>query len=70
MIWYEILGIVIPVLVLLTVVVKNLKWKKIIQNSTMVVEEARLALQDGKITKAEWLKIAATALTAFIPDEE
>jgi len=68
MIWYEVLGIVIPVLALLVALIKNAKWKKIVENSKMVVDEARLALADGKITKAEWLSIAAKALGAFIPD--
>ena len=68
MTWYYILGIVIPVLAFLGFVVKNAQWKKIIDNSKMVIEEARIALEDGKITKAEWLEIVAKALAAFIPE--
>jgi len=67
MVWYQILGIVIPVLALIGFLVKNAKWKKIIENGQMVVVEARKALEDGTITKEEWLDIVAKALTAFIP---
>lgn len=67
MVWYQILGIVIPVLALIGFLVKNAKWKKIIENGQMVVVEARKALEDGIITKEEWLDIVAKALTAFIP---
>ena len=68
MTWYYVLGVVIPILALLGFLVKNTKWKKVIENSKMVIEEARKALEDGKITKAEWLTIVAKALTAFIPE--
>ena len=68
MTWYYVLGVVIPILALLGFLVKNAKWKKVIENSKMVIEEARKALEDGKITKAEWLTIVAKALTAFIPE--
>ena len=68
MIWYEVLGLVIPALGVLAILVKNLKMKRIIENSQVVMAEAREALADGKITKAEWLQIAATALGAFIPE--
>lgn len=67
MVWYQILGIVIPVLALIGYLVKNAKWKKIIENGQMVVAETRKALEDGTITKEEWLDIVAKALTAFIP---
>jgi len=68
MVWYEILGMVSPVLLFIAFLIKNAKWKRIIENTEIVVKEARVALEDGKITKAEWLQIAATALGAFIPE--
>ena len=68
MVWYEILGVAIPVLIFLGFLFKNAKWKRIIENTTIVLEETRKALMDGKITKAEWLNIVATALTVFIPE--
>jgi len=70
MIWYEILGVVIPVLAFIGFLIKNARWKRIIENSANVVFEAREALRDGNISKTEWLKIAATALSAFIPEKE
>lgn len=70
MVWYEILGVVIPVLAFIGFLMKNAKWKRIIENTGLVVEEAQAALYDGKITKTEWLKIAAVALSAFIPEQE
>jgi len=68
MVWYEVLGVVVPVLAFVAFMVKNAKWKRLIENTKVVVEEARKALEDGKITKSEWLQIAATALGAFIPE--
>ena len=68
MIWYEVLALVVVALGFLGFVVKNARWKRLIENTKVVVEEARKALEDGKITKAEWLQIAATALGAFIPE--
>lgn len=70
MVWYEILGIVIPVLVFIGFLVKNAKWKRVIENTEMVMIEMHEALRDGDITKSEWLKIAAVALSAFIPEKE
>jgi len=70
MVWYEILGVVIPVLAFIGFLVKNAKWKRIIENSANLVFETREALKDGVITKAEWIKIVTTALTAFIPEKK
>ena len=66
MIWYQIVGIIIPVLAFLAVIVKNLKWKRVIENSNVVMAEVRKALTDGVISKSEFLEIVAKALDAFI----
>ena len=67
--WYEVIGIVVVLLGFILTFVKNIKWKKIIENTKMVLEEAHSALEDGKITKAEWIAIVSKAMEVFIPGE-
>jgi len=66
MIWYEILGIVVVILGFVVYLVKNAKWKKAIENTKVVLDEARNALVDGKISKAEWKDIINKAIDAFL----
>jgi len=68
--WYEVMGMVIVALTVVGAFLKNAQWKKRIEKTKVVMTEAQVALQDGKITKNEWIKIATTALTEFIPEEE
>jgi hypothetical protein len=65
MVWYAILGIVIPVLGLLGILFKNIKWKKVVENAAVVLEEARKALEDGSISKEEFLAIIEKAIDVF-----
>ena len=67
MIWYEIVGILVPVLAFIGLLVKNAQWKRRIENTNVVLVEIRKALTDGVITKSEFLDIVAKALNAFIP---
>lgn len=63
--WYYIAGIVVAVITVAIAIVKNKKVKSILENSKIAVEEARKALEDGKITKAEFASIILKALDAF-----
>jgi len=65
--WYEITGAVIAVLAIIFAIVKNDKAKKIIQGLQVTVGEAHTALDDGKITKTEFVTIVTTAITQFLP---
>ena len=67
MIWYEIVGILVPVLAFIGLLVKNAQWKRRIENTNVVLGEIRKALTDGVITKSEFLDIVAKALDAFLP---
>ena len=63
--WYYIAGIAVSVIAVAIAVVKNKKVKAILSNAKLVMEEAKKALEDGKITKAEFVAIILKALEVF-----
>ena len=63
--WYYVAGIVVSVIGVVIAVVKNKKVKAILANTKLVMAEARIALEDGKITKAEFAAIILKALEVF-----
>ena len=65
--WQAIVGAVISVLSIIYAVVKNLKLKKTIENTQIVLQEVHTSLDDGKIDKKEWISVALKALETFIP---
>jgi hypothetical protein len=57
-----IIAIIIAVLAFITYLIKHEKVKKVLVGVGEVLKESHKALDDGKITKEEWLQIGMKAL--------